>query len=113
MVLRFPYCFNKLVNDMGRRGMVRVTHAKVNNILTCSSRLQLHLIERGKQIGRESCDPWKFHTCPVKLYYSGYLSTKSRGSRPCIKGIVDFWGVVKRVGTQNTGSGLLDTEVAH
>jgi hypothetical protein len=74
VVLRFPGRFDELLDYMWRGGMIGIAHAKVDNILARSPRLQFHFVEGGKKIGGESLNTCKFHKPSIKPFRFDHLA---------------------------------------
>ena len=49
----------QLIHNMLRRGLVRITHTKINNILAPLSRLRLQLIDDVEYVGGQAFDSLK------------------------------------------------------
>src|SRR5712691_13061440 len=110
MVLRLARRFDQLLDDMRRRGMIGIPHAKVDNVLACSPCFQLHFVEGGEEIRREPLDTCEFHKRTVKPFYSGYLSLVCGRPKAVCTGIVDFPSTVKHGGTERHGRAHLSAE---
>ncbi len=51
--------FAQLFNDVGRSGLIGITHPKINNIFAPGARFLLQLSDDIEDIGRESLDALK------------------------------------------------------
>jgi hypothetical protein len=58
-------CFSQLVNDVARRGLIRIPHAKVNNILPPGSSVFLKGIGDAEYIRGKPLNPMKLFHYPA------------------------------------------------
>ena len=57
MVARIPRRLDEFVDDVLRRGLVRVAHAQVDDVLSLRPRLRLEVVDDGEDVGRKTLDP--------------------------------------------------------
>ena len=59
VILRFPTGFDQLIDNVAGRRLIRVPHAKIDNVFTPMARLQLQSLDLREHIRRKSFDPVK------------------------------------------------------
>jgi hypothetical protein len=68
MIMRLIGRFTELINDGLRGRCVRIPHAKINDIVTGTTRFQLQLVNDGKHIGWETINSYKaLHILPLTI----------------------------------------------
>ena len=53
------HCISQFVDNMRGRGLIRITHAEIDNVLTTRARSQLQLANDGENIRGQPLNPLK------------------------------------------------------